>query len=269
VDEETGRPGKTVRLKNEGLAGWDERFNHLGSHFEGGRRIREYCYQEEDTLGAGECPSLSESDDDDESLGLGEFGTQPPPQPGYGGFGTGEGLQRLADAAAKVASPMIGAQEEGLRKVVPVQREKRKLQQTGETWYCVSSLLISLFLLNLSHLILSYPILSLSTHLIPSPSPSTQLTNHSATVSTNAASLNHYQLNSPQVVWTVNTLDVKRVVRRLYSLWMSLLVLLVRRGMGRLRARVRGGRGGLFREGGTKRRREDETCLGCPPNRRS
>ncbi|KAI5794050.1 hypothetical protein FPQ18DRAFT_304457 [Pyronema domesticum] len=136
VDEETGRPGKTVRLKNEGLAGWDERFNHLGSHFEGGRRIREYCYQEEDTLGAGECPSLSESDDDDESLGLGEFGTQPPPQPGYGGFGTGEGLQRLADAAAKVASPMIGQQEEGLRKVVPLQREKRKLQQTGETWYC-------------------------------------------------------------------------------------------------------------------------------------
>jgi hypothetical protein len=63
VDETTGRQGKRVVLKNRGLAGWDERFDHLGLHFEMGFNVKNFTHQDE-----GAYPDCSElTSDDDES----------------------------------------------------------------------------------------------------------------------------------------------------------------------------------------------------------
>jgi hypothetical protein len=91
VDENTGSKGKIIRLKNQGLSGWDERFDHLGSHFEQGMSIRAYTYPEE---GAFEDPmSLSDLDSDEEDSVEGQEAPSP--------------LHQLATAASSLAQSAV------------------------------------------------------------------------------------------------------------------------------------------------------------------
>ena len=59
--DENGR-GRIVRMKAKGLPGWEERFDHIGDHFDHGEHIRTYVYQD----AIDPCPSMSDSEDDNE-----------------------------------------------------------------------------------------------------------------------------------------------------------------------------------------------------------
>ena len=122
-DDASGTLGKTINMKGSGLAGWDERFNHLGMHFEQGCSIRQYRYQDEDAVH--DCPSLSDSDDDDESAILHDPLETP--------------LQHLANVAATIDSHAGGLDEN----LAPVKVQRNpghhlgKRPRLGTTWYCV------------------------------------------------------------------------------------------------------------------------------------
>ncbi|KAI5796608.1 hypothetical protein EDC01DRAFT_47319 [Geopyxis carbonaria] len=59
----SGKRGHNVRLKG-GLAGWDERFDHLAQHFETGSNIKSFNHPDDDG-GYTDCSTLSEPEDDD------------------------------------------------------------------------------------------------------------------------------------------------------------------------------------------------------------
>ncbi|KAF8540892.1 hypothetical protein BDD12DRAFT_831333 [Trichophaea hybrida] len=130
--DESGVQGKTINLKKQGLAGWDERFNHLGSHFEQGCSIKQYKYQDEDAVH--DCPSLSDSDDDDESAIL--------PDP----LESSPSLLQLANAAATIihsspANPTANPEEN----LAPVNVQSNpsnpsKRARSDKTWYCCKCL---------------------------------------------------------------------------------------------------------------------------------
>jgi hypothetical protein len=127
--DESGVQGKTINLKKQGLAGWDERFNHLGSHFEQGYSIKQYKYQDEDAVH--DCPSLSDSDDDDESAILPDT------------LESSTSLLQLANVAATIihsspANPPANAEEN----LAPVNVQSNpvipsKRTRSDKTWYCV------------------------------------------------------------------------------------------------------------------------------------
>jgi hypothetical protein len=91
IDETTGYKGKIIRLKNQGLSGWDERFDHLGSHFEQGMSIRAYTYPEEGAVD--DCASLSDLETDEEDSVEGQEASSP--------------LYQLATAASSMAQSAV------------------------------------------------------------------------------------------------------------------------------------------------------------------
>jgi hypothetical protein len=127
-DDTTKNKGKIISLKNHGLSGWDERFDHLGSHFEKGMSIRQYTYPEEGAVD--DCPSLSDQEsDEDDSV----EGGQDSPSP----------LHQLATAASSMAQSSgniamdpherLSVAKVDFSRGDPSGRESRKL-----AWFCVS-----------------------------------------------------------------------------------------------------------------------------------
>ncbi|PWW79279.1 hypothetical protein C7212DRAFT_272816 [Tuber magnatum] len=58
--------GCVVQLKKKGLDGWDERFDHLGKHFEEGNHIKDYTFHEDDVFG--DLQSTEEDEDDEDEV---------------------------------------------------------------------------------------------------------------------------------------------------------------------------------------------------------
>ncbi|PUU82219.1 hypothetical protein B9Z19DRAFT_1099322 [Tuber borchii] len=58
--------GCVVQLKKKGLDGWDERFDHLGKHFEEGNHIKDYTFHEDDVFG--DLHSTEEDEDEDDEV---------------------------------------------------------------------------------------------------------------------------------------------------------------------------------------------------------
>lgn len=58
--------GCVVQLKKKGLDGWDERFDHLGKHFEEGNHIKDYTFHEDDVFG--DLHSTEEDEDDEDEV---------------------------------------------------------------------------------------------------------------------------------------------------------------------------------------------------------
>jgi len=119
-ENDSGKQGRTIRLKNLGLTGWDERFDHLGSHFENGKSIRNYVYQDEDAI---DCPSVSDSEDDDSP--------EPPDSP----------LHQLAHASIIHSWAAHHPEHEEL--TMHATQPKPHIDHSGShtqklAWYCVS-----------------------------------------------------------------------------------------------------------------------------------
>lgn len=117
--------GCVVRLEKRGLDGWDERFDHLGNHFEGGDTIKSYAFHEDDDFG--DAPSTEDDEEDDGAVDEDEamldpklVSPVPPP-----------------DEMLIMSTPKT-AQTEWVERLQPVKLVPEKRRMAERSWYCVS-----------------------------------------------------------------------------------------------------------------------------------
>jgi hypothetical protein len=106
-----GVKGCVVRLEKKGLDGCDERFDHLGEHFEAGLMIKDYEFQEED-----EFRDLGSSDDEDDD--------------------NGEEDEEMPDGEPGVVEPLVPPPQDGEK------HEQLRATRTSTNhaiWFCVST----------------------------------------------------------------------------------------------------------------------------------
>ena len=115
--------GCVVQLKKKGLDGWDERFDHLGKHFEEGNHIKDYMFHEDDVFG--DLHSTEEDEDEDEET---------------------EDIREEEDDDMGEERPIIEStappDEEKAEKLQPSQLTTTQKDEKGnkkdKRWYCVS-----------------------------------------------------------------------------------------------------------------------------------
>lgn len=138
--EQDSPKGRVVLLKNKGLDGWDERFDHLGKHFiDDGLKIGKYEFHDDDDQ-YGQVQPSSDDEDDGEVTAVEPVASVPPVGNGDGvPGGVGNGGDAANDKKVLEYTELDGPKDTLAKSTPRVQRP----QAHGNSrvfWYCVCDL---------------------------------------------------------------------------------------------------------------------------------
>lgn len=129
--------GRVVLLKNKGLDGWDERFDHLGKHFiEDGLKIGKYEFHDDDDQHGQPQPS-SEEDDDGEAAAAGPVALARPVRSEDDMLGGGGGETTNGKKVLEYTECTEDLKDKLAKKTPKVQQRPQPQGNSQIFWYCV------------------------------------------------------------------------------------------------------------------------------------
>lgn len=129
--------GRVVLLKNKGLDGWDERFDHLGKHFiEDGLKIGKYEFHDDDDQ-YGQPQSSSEDDDDGEVAAAEPVALARPVGSEDDVLGGGGGETKNDKKVLEYTECIEDSKDKLAKKTPKVQQRPQPQGNSQIFWYCV------------------------------------------------------------------------------------------------------------------------------------